>query len=99
MKPAEHLARRFHEAYERLAPSFGYTTREETRTFDPTTPNGKLMVAVCAEITDAAGMAHAARVLAEFAKTAPGRLPQRVQDAIDVALAAGVEGMGGGQQG
>lgn len=35
-------------------------------------------------------LADAARVLAEFAKTAPGRLPQRVQDAI--AVAAGVEG-------
>lgn len=90
MNPAEHLARRFHETYERLAPQFGYTTRGDTRAFDPATPNGKLMVAVCAEITDAAGMAHAAGVLAEFAKTAPGRLPQRVQDAIDVALADGV---------
>jgi len=44
------LATRFHEAYERLAPSFGYKTREETRDFDPDTPNGRLMVAVCAEI-------------------------------------------------
>lgn len=52
MTPAEHLARRFHETYERLAPLYGYTTREETRTFDPTTPNGKLMIAVCADITD-----------------------------------------------
>ena len=25
---AEEMARRFHEAYERLAPSFGYKTRE-----------------------------------------------------------------------
>jgi hypothetical protein len=29
-----------------------------------------------------AELLEAARVLAEFAKTAPGRLPQRVQDAI-----------------
>ena len=46
----ETLARRFHEAYERLAPSFGYETRTETRHFDPTTPNGRLMIAVCDEV-------------------------------------------------
>jgi hypothetical protein len=44
------LAIRFHEAYERLAHSFGYETRPDTRAFDPTSKNGKLMVAVCAEI-------------------------------------------------
>lgn len=44
------LARRFHEAYERLAPKFGYETRTETRKFDPESANGKLMIAVCAEI-------------------------------------------------
>jgi len=44
------LARRFHEAYERLAPSFGYETRKETRAFDPESANGKLMIAVCAEL-------------------------------------------------
>lgn len=43
----EALARRFHDLYEKLAPSFGYETREDTRTFDPSTPNGKLMIAVC----------------------------------------------------
>lgn len=47
----ERLARRFHEVYERLAPSFGYETRAETRQFDPTTPNGRLMIAVCASLT------------------------------------------------
>ena len=44
------IARRFHDAYERLAPSFGYTTREDTRAFDPASSNGRLMIAVCAEI-------------------------------------------------
>lgn len=44
------LAVYFHEAYERLAPSFGYETRLETRAFDPDEPNGKLMVAVCGEL-------------------------------------------------
>ncbi len=49
----EQLARRFHEVYERLAPSFGYETRAETRDFDPTTPNGRLMIAVCEELAAA----------------------------------------------
>lgn len=44
------LAIKFHEAYERLAPSFGYETRPDTRAFDPESKNGKLMVAVCAEL-------------------------------------------------
>lgn len=44
------LARAFHDTYERLAPSFGYTTRPETRQFDPASPNGKLMIAVCEEL-------------------------------------------------
>jgi hypothetical protein len=48
--PPLSLAIKFHETYERLAPSFGYETRKETRAFDPTTPNGRLMVAVCAEL-------------------------------------------------
>ena len=47
------LAQQFHEVYERLAPSFGYETRTETRKFDPESPNGKLMVAVCGEILSA----------------------------------------------
>lgn len=50
MTPAERLARRFHDAYERLAPSFGYETREDTRAFDPASANGRLMVAVCEEL-------------------------------------------------
>lgn len=44
------LAKQFHEAYERLAPSFGYETRPETREFDPDSVNGRLMVAVCQEV-------------------------------------------------
>ncbi len=44
------LAMEFHEIYERLAPQYGYTTRTDTKVFDPNTPNGKLMVAVCGEI-------------------------------------------------
>lgn len=44
------LAIQFHETYERLAPEFGYATREDTREFDPESANGKLMIAVCAEL-------------------------------------------------
>ena len=47
---AEQLAREFHNRYEQYAPSFGYETRKDTRAFDPTTPNGKLMIAVCANL-------------------------------------------------
>jgi HPt (histidine-containing phosphotransfer) domain-containing protein len=50
----EQMARLFHDAYERLAPQFGYETRKDTRAFDPSTPNGKLMIATCAEVLAAA---------------------------------------------
>lgn len=46
------VARLFHETYERLAPDFGYATRPETRQFDPETPNGRLMIAVCGRILE-----------------------------------------------
>jgi hypothetical protein len=46
----EKTARLFHDTYERLAPSFGYKTRADTKAFDPTTPNGRLMIAVCSEV-------------------------------------------------
>lgn len=52
MKKQEILARAFHNIYEELAPQFGYETRTETRQFDPTTPNGRLMIAVCERIID-----------------------------------------------
>ena len=44
------VAKLFHDTYERLAPEYGYTTREDTKEFDPNTSNGKLMVAVCKEV-------------------------------------------------
>jgi len=50
--PAERVAVVFHEAYERLAPQFGYETREETKTFDKNSANGQLMIAVCKEVLD-----------------------------------------------
>lgn len=49
---AEALAQRFHEAYERLAPLFGYETRRNSAKPWAEVPenNRKLMEAVCAEI-------------------------------------------------
>ncbi|MFY8160489.1 MAG: hypothetical protein ACOVNU_04105 [Candidatus Kapaibacteriota bacterium] len=44
------LAILFHNIYERLAPSFGYQTRLDTKSFETNTPNGILMIAVCKEI-------------------------------------------------
>ena len=49
------LAKQFHDIYERLAPEHGYETRPETREFDPDSPNGRLMVAVCTEIIEQDG--------------------------------------------
>jgi len=40
-------AREFHDLYEETAPMFGYETRKETKEFDPTSPNGRLMAYVC----------------------------------------------------
>jgi len=51
-KEIRELAEKFHEAYERLAPEYGYETRPETKQFDPESPNGKLMIAVCDELLD-----------------------------------------------
>ena len=44
------LAVIFHETYERLAPKFGYETKKETKVFDASSPNGKLMIEVCREM-------------------------------------------------
>lgn len=46
----EDLAKLFHDVYEKLAPAYGYETRKETRTFDPESKNGKLMIAVAHEV-------------------------------------------------
>ena len=44
------LAILFHELYEKYAPEYGYKTRNKTKVFNATTPNGKLMIRVCREI-------------------------------------------------
>ena len=52
---SEELAERFHKHYEAMAPVFGYETRPETKAFNPNTPNGKLMIAVCEQIINENG--------------------------------------------
>lgn len=49
---AEHAARRAHEAYERLAPTYGYRTREESAVPWRQVPvrNRRLMIAVQEEL-------------------------------------------------
>jgi len=44
------LAIFFHDTYEKLAPQYGYETREDTKEFDPESKNGRLMVATCQEV-------------------------------------------------
>lgn len=48
----ERLACDFHHAYERLAPGFGYKTRDASAVpwRDVPEPNKQLMIAVCREI-------------------------------------------------
>jgi hypothetical protein len=51
----EKLAQLFHETYERLAPDYGYRTREATAKpwADVPLNNKNLMIAVCKEILNA----------------------------------------------
>jgi hypothetical protein len=51
---AEQLARRFHVTYERLAPSYGYKTREASAVpwSDVPDANKRLMIAVCTELLE-----------------------------------------------
>lgn len=45
-------AKLLHDIYERLAPEFGYETRDDTKEFDPTSANGQLMIATVAEFAE-----------------------------------------------
>jgi hypothetical protein len=51
----EQVAKLFHETYERLAPEFGYRTREASAVpwEDVPAENRALMVATCREVLDA----------------------------------------------
>ena len=72
------LAILFHHTYERLAPNVGYDTRVETRIFDPESPNGELMLAVCEMILPllkaepAPGLTDD-EIIAEYCKIADGK--------------------------
>ena len=52
--PAEGLARLFHETYERLAPDYGYRTREASAVPWEDVPDGnkRLMIATAAEVLE-----------------------------------------------
>ena len=71
---AETLAQKFHETYERLAPSFGYETRKESAKpwCDVPEKNKKLMIAVCAEI--------------KASLTAPPQVPKEAITALKMVL-------------
>jgi hypothetical protein len=58
---SEDVARKFHEAYEELAPSLGYETREESRVpWDEVPGNNKaLMIAVVAKLINDGVIRHA----------------------------------------
>ena len=59
--PAEELAKKFHETYERLASSFDYETRKESAVSWSEVPenNKELMIAVCKEILEKQQAIHA----------------------------------------
>ncbi len=48
---AESLAQRFHEVYEKLAPSFGYETREESaKPWADVPPNNRALMIATADV-------------------------------------------------
>jgi hypothetical protein len=59
---AELLARTFHESYERLAPSFGYATRDDSRQpwEEVPEPNRRLMVATAEAVIAKLGLVTSA---------------------------------------
>jgi len=65
-------AREFHDLYEETAPMFGYETRKETKEFDPTSPNGRLMAYVCFNLIQQAVAEERARVRGEIEKIPTG---------------------------
>jgi len=52
MDNPEALARLFHDTYERMASICDYETRQDTKVFNPESPNGKLMIATCRKILE-----------------------------------------------
>ena len=61
-------AREFHNLYEHKSSFFGYETKQETRDFDPESPNGRLMAYVCLSIVQQALAENMAIVKGEIEK-------------------------------
>lgn len=80
---SEKIARKSHEIYERLAPEYGYTTREDTREFDPESPNGKLMIAVYDEIIAMVREQYSGETLSNIVNQAKSNERQRCIEAVE----------------
>ena len=53
LSSATDLAMLFHDTYEKLAQGYSYETRQDTKIFNPESPNGKLMIQTCKVIMKA----------------------------------------------
>lgn len=82
---AEKLAQRFHETYERLAPDFGYRTREASAKPWSEVPdkNKSLMIAVCAEILATPAPAKTAHEGEESAGTHHRKVLENLKGSAD----------------
>lgn len=83
------LAQAFHEAYERLAPHFGYKTREASAKpwADVPLENRALMAAVCAELLADLGE------LANLGLATTGQLIDEIRSRVEVDYFAGGGGL------
>ncbi len=88
MTPDE-LAQAFHEAYERLAPRFGYETRKASAKPWAEVPeqNRSLMVAVCAELLGELGE------VANLGLATTGQLIDEIRSRVEVDYFAGGGGL------
>ncbi|GAG16336.1 unnamed protein product [marine sediment metagenome] len=83
----EALAKAFHEAYERLAPSFGYATRVESAIPWEEVPeqNRLLMIAVAAEVLDYLEAITDPKVAEQFARQVRGRhSPEKLDELVEL---------------
>lgn len=105
-RQAEEVARAFHEAYERLAPSFGYATRPESAVPWGSVPsrNKRLMVATCSEVfaallarveaADKRAAEYACKVLEQLTELEDSQEQAAVLGERVVALETGLEQFG-----
>jgi cupin superfamily acireductone dioxygenase involved in methionine salvage len=73
----EKVAKLFHDTYERLAPQYGYKTRDETAVAweDVPWPNKALMIAVAATVREYVVNVEVARLIAERVEAVYGPEP------------------------